>query len=356
MSEGSTVHAVPIYAVVDTALEYARLARRWWWALVLAALAAGAIGYYVAANTPDTYRAKLTFLVNEEDGGLGAVTGLLGTFGLGGAGKAYNLNKIVALSKSDKLLRRVLLDTVALDGRDDLLANHIIEVQGLAEEWGLSPGAAIDGPTLEEMSDTARLLLRSVSTYTTESGVLEVGTDDETGILTIESTFRSEALSLYVTQRLYGVLASFYTAQSVSGRKATVDKLSAKADSLEAVLQSAEAQLARRTDTRLGIIGQEPRLRETRLQREIPIIAAAYGQVLTNLETSSFALSTVTPFFSTVDVPYTPLPVVKTKPILAAFGGAFAGLAIAFLVLAAAHFLAHVREPGPLDGTPNQRP
>ena len=354
MAEGSTVHAIPVYAVVDTVLEYARLARRRWWLLALSAVAAGVIGYYVAANTPTTYMAKLTFLVNEEDGGLGAVTGLLGTFGLGGAGKAYNLDKIVALSKSDKLLRRVLLDTIALDGRTDLVANHIVNVQGLEEEWELSSSAKIDGPTLETMTDSARLLLRSVATYTTESGVLNVDADDETGILTIESAFRSEALSLYVTSRLYEVLAAFYTAQSVSGRRATVEKLAAKADSLEAVLQSAEAQLARRTDTRLGIIGQEPRLRETRLQREIPIIASAYGQVLTNLETSSFALSTITPFFSTVDIPYTPLPVVKSKPLIAAVGGAFVGFAVTFLVLAVAHFLAHVRELGPLDGAPNQ--
>ena len=343
MPRDTLVHDVPVGEVFDTVVEYLRLARRRWYVLLAAALVGGGIAFYYAASAPERYDASLTFLINEEDAGVGAVSGLLGNIGLGAAAESYNLDKIVALSRSNKILGQVLLDTLVIDGVADLVVNHVITAQGLDSEWELGPGDRVDGSSLATMSDEARNLLRNVSRYVSEGGMLAVSPDSDTGILTISCASQDERLSFYCTTELYEVLSAFYTAQSISSRAATVEKLQAKADSLRRLLETSEAQLARRTDTRLGVLGQESRLRETRLRREIPLFGTAYAQVLTNLETANFALSTSTPFFSTIDTPFLPLPILKRDPLMAALGGAFVGFGVAFVVLALHHFIAQIR-------------
>ncbi|MEL6276275.1 MAG: Wzz/FepE/Etk N-terminal domain-containing protein, partial [Bacteroidota bacterium] len=99
--------------------------KKWW--IIAAGLIGGAIGFYRAWTTPLTYTAELTFMVNEDDGAnAGGVGAILGQFGLGGgATSEYNLDKILALSRSRRIIREVLFDSVEINSEADLIANHI---------------------------------------------------------------------------------------------------------------------------------------------------------------------------------------------------------------------------------------
>ncbi|MGB1038040.1 MAG: Wzz/FepE/Etk N-terminal domain-containing protein, partial [Bacteroidia bacterium] len=91
---------------------------------------------YSKSKEPE-YSAGLTFMVNDDDGsGGGGLSSILGQFGLAGAGGgSYNYLKIIEISKSEMIMKQVLFDSIDLYGENDLIANHIIELYDLHEDW-----------------------------------------------------------------------------------------------------------------------------------------------------------------------------------------------------------------------------
>ena len=86
---------------------------------------------------PVVYLAELTFMVNEDEGGgLGGVASILGQFGLGGGSSGkFNLDKILELSRSRKIVSQVLFEEIEVDGKVDYIANHIIDEYAFHEDW-----------------------------------------------------------------------------------------------------------------------------------------------------------------------------------------------------------------------------
>jgi len=74
------------------------------------------------------YTATITFNVDEDEGGGNSgLTGILGQFGLGSVKPSrYNLDKILALSKSRRVIQESLFSKVIVNGKEDYLANHLL--------------------------------------------------------------------------------------------------------------------------------------------------------------------------------------------------------------------------------------
>ena len=123
--------------LILSAKEYSRNVFRNWWVVGLIAIPVVGIFALQTYFEKATYSASIEFMVNEDDGsgGLGGITGLLGSFGLGKGTSKYNLEKILALAKSDKIVYPMLFDTITIDGSADLIANHLIRVYDLHEDW-----------------------------------------------------------------------------------------------------------------------------------------------------------------------------------------------------------------------------
>ena len=84
--------------VLETLIQFwHELWRKKWWIIAVGLLFAAYFGYQATKVTP-VFNAKLTYLFNDSSGG-GSLSGLLGSFGLGGDDKA-NLNQVMELSKS----------------------------------------------------------------------------------------------------------------------------------------------------------------------------------------------------------------------------------------------------------------
>src|SRR5690606_9087954 len=107
---------------------------RAWWLYGIAFALIGGFFIWRALNTPETYQAKLTFMLNEDEGNpFGGITGVLGSFGLGrrgGAGR-FNLDKLVELARSRKIVEQVILTKC----QNDFLGNTLIDEYDLATEW-----------------------------------------------------------------------------------------------------------------------------------------------------------------------------------------------------------------------------
>ena len=302
---------IPLREVFLTVGDYLRWILRHWYLPLLLGLAYGAYRAYVAREAHTDYYAQLTFVLNEESNRGGGVGGLLGQFGLGGAATGGTTpEKIIALARSRKLLNDLLLDSISVDGRSDRLANHLIGAYDLVEEWELREDQrAIIHGTIAAMTEREKALLKRMYSFLGREvqPLLRVSSDEDTGILTISAVSRRQDISMAVAYGLYDRLSRFYTEESTGNARATVQRLSAKADSVAGVLTTAEYELARLMDSRLGTLQRSNLVRQAQLQRQVGLLNLTYTEVLRNLETASFALSTRTPFFQTIDLPFTPL-------------------------------------------------
>ena len=270
---------------------------------------------------------------------------ILGQFGLGGGGSEYNLEKMLHLAESQKMIFATLVDSVDLDGNANLIGNHIIRIYNLEEEWGYSEKGETAQLPHDEFSDYSRddrkLMLRLYRRLLdrNEGALLSTSSDSGTGILEIKSSTLNEDLSLALTERLYAHLSNFYILESTGNNRATIKRLEAKADSIGILLNTKEYALAQTRDRGAGLIRQRDQVRQAQLQREVGMLTLAYGEVLQNLERASFALGNNTPFFQVIDAPFTPLPRVQTDWRTALIGGGFLGGFLVAVVLSAVKFV-----------------
>ncbi|MEM9929355.1 MAG: hypothetical protein AAF840_06030 [Bacteroidota bacterium] len=314
--------------------------RRWPWVILGVALLGG-FQAFMASQRPVTFEAVTTFVINEDQGGGGGLGSVLGQFGFGGGGGGgyRNPDRIVAFASSQQLLNRMLLDTVVINEKPDLLINHLIVADELEEKFEMQTafGATrLSANTIDALSRGERLLLQNVYAYLTIHPDRPVTTANNiiTDMLSITANTQDEDLSLYFSKGLYENIANFYRQESTGQAQASVNRLEVKADSLLQELNSAEYRLATFNDTRRSLANQRDQLKIVQLNRQIQVLSLAYAEVVRNLETAKFTLSASTPFFQLISVPYKPLIKRKGNPLKAGLKwGAIGGLLAAIIVV-----------------------
>ncbi|MBK8547483.1 MAG: hypothetical protein IPL63_08870 [Saprospiraceae bacterium] len=152
--------------------------------------------------------------MNEGSGSGGALSGILGSFGLGKGGK-INLDKIVELSRSRNIQQKVLFQKLELDtfsGKPDYIANHIIVLHELDKKWSNKnkdwtgfrfKNENISGFSAEELQALKMLHGKIVGGKNVKNNIFSNGFNEDTGILTITATTPVEQLSIEFCKLVY---------------------------------------------------------------------------------------------------------------------------------------------------------
>ena len=198
-----------------TLKELILLVKEYWsvlWAKKVYIIVAGLLGALIFGiieyRKPTTYTANLTFMINEDDGsGLGALGGLVASFGFGSAGTGeYNLEKMISLLKSRNLIQQGLFEQVEINGKVDFLANHIIEQYDFHVDWKDSEdpnllGFYFETDSTELFGRTENTALKSIQAKVIGSDKLEAllssDINDDTGIVSIQTKTVDESLSIH---------------------------------------------------------------------------------------------------------------------------------------------------------------
>ncbi|MBR9921767.1 MAG: hypothetical protein GYB31_13085 [Bacteroidetes bacterium] len=293
--------------------------KNWKWLLVFI-IPLSAFYLYKAVSAPDKYRAKLTFMVNDENSKSTGYSSFLSNLGLGiGASTEHNLDKILELSKSNLIVHRVLFRWDTINGQPDYLANHMIRAFDYHDEW---KGKWLEGLTfshdsLPAFSRKENAALKALYSGFTgaggEGGAVQSHYSETSGIMTLEVATPNESLSLSMADVLFNELSEYYIETSIEKSKQTYDRLKEKADSVRAVLESKQVALANFEDRNRGLITQRAAVERQRLQGEVQMLAVMYSETVRNQEVSSFALKNETPFIRAIDRPFPPLWNLKPK-------------------------------------------
>lgn len=284
-----------------------------WWIIIFSILGGVSFGLKAYLATP-VYEAKITFMVKEDEGSsFGGLVSLLGNIGMGNVSKSkFNLNKVMAIAGSQKIIIGSILDTVEINNRKDLLGNFIIEEYDLVDMWrkknprmkGFSRLVNGDSSFIQNQ---AKKLLYNLIAGEHDDKLFSMGYDKENTIMSLRITSKSEQVSMELVNSIYNKLSVFYIEQSIEKAQKTVDNLESKAVSLERALVGKEYGLASTIDRSLGLYRSTDAVPQQKLNRDVQINTVMYGEVIKNLEAAKFSLQNSIPIFQPIDEPYYPL-------------------------------------------------
>ena len=315
-----------------------------WWVLAAIGIAAS-ISLVQTLLKPKIIPATMTFMVNDDSGGGGGgVASLLGQFGFGGATTGeFNLDKILELSRSMRIINAALFKKVTVRGKEDFIANHIIiTYEYQTKNWKKDTTGLRDflfkHDTLANFSRLENKALKNIYDHVrgtkTIQSLLNIGYVEETGILNMTVMGNSEQLSIGLLNSIYKELSEYYISRTVERQQRTFETMKDKTDSLNALLNRLDYEIARFSDTNFGLLDQTSSTPKDRLLRERGLIQYAYAEAVKNKELAEFTLRNITPVFQVIDSPMPPLGPIKYSKSKALILGGFLGgfLAIFFIV------------------------
>lgn len=310
--------------------EFWRELWRNWWLIPLFCLPFVAYNLYNHFNFEKTYTASLTFMVNEDEGGggLAGVSGVLGSFGLGGgAGGEYNLEKMLSLLKSRKIIEKVILSKSLVDNQEDFFANHFIRIQELHTEWSkIDSDIDLSEFVFQHNDHTSfdiahNTALKSIHNYIIGNAtkgipaLLNSMISEETGIMELTMETKTEELSINILESMFSVLSKYYIDKSIEKQLNTFKVISEKSDSLSSELRSAEYALANFMDKNRGLYNRKDQLEQFRLEAKVKMLGTAFAKVIEQKEIAEFSLNDQTPVVQIIDYPISPIEPSKSSLI-----------------------------------------
>lgn len=327
-----------------------------WWLYALVFMLIGGYLVYRAWSAPVKYQAKLTFMVNEDEGtGLGGMSSVLGQLGLGRARTGrYNLDKIVELARSRRIIQEVLLTPLQDGTASSCIGNSLITEYKLDAQWAEADSemegfrfthdsvAAFDTRERSALLALHGLLVGGEK----KEGLTSAAYDDLSGILSLTSTTTNEDLSIDIAQKHFEKLGQFYIDQAIERQQKTYDVVRAKVDSIAGELSKADINLAVYTDASNNLFSRVDQVKGQRMQRDIAKLSAMQAEAVKNMEYAEFMLKNARPVIQELDIPLSPLTPAKPSILKALLIGA----AIAFVVVTLFIVLRKAMRDALLDG------
>ncbi len=291
------------------------------------------IGFYLAYSKRLQYRAELRFVVKSEGTNSG-LSGMLGGLGAAiGGTQTSPLERTVEIAASDRIVGTALLTPVEIKGRTDILANYLIKLNGLDKSWrkdtilkGVS--FSVTDSSIDKMSFARRKAIKRLEGILIPKvgqGIITKSYEKKSGIVKLTATHHNEEFSIVLVKEIFNKLRDFYVEQTITSAANNVVILQRKVDSIKTELSRIQSLYARTTDQSLGLIFQEDKVDLRKLAVREQMLTVMYAEAQKNLETFKFMNDSAIPTLTVIDMPYSPLGVIRRSKLLFTLGGFFLG-------------------------------
>ena len=316
------------------------------WKLIIGIAALGGIlGFTYASFVKPTYKAVLTFALEEEKsgGGLGGALGLASSFGIdlgSSAGGAFSGSNLIELMKSRRLVEKTLLSPLTIEGKTISLADFYIQFTKMNKGWSEKPAMKnVNFPvnadrkkfSLQQDSVLKNLYLGLLKTNLTVSQK-----DKKVSILNIEVKSENETFSKVFTETLAKETSEYYVEIKSKKSKMNVEILQYQADSIRNELNGAITGVASATDNVFNLNSAMNVKRTTSARRQVDVQAntAILTQLVAQLEMAKVGLRKETPLLQVIDAPILPLEKEKVGRLKSlVLGGFLAGFLTALYLV-----------------------
>jgi hypothetical protein len=288
-----------------------------WKIIFLAGIIGGLIGLTFAILEKPTYKAVLTFALEEDRGsGGGGLSGLSSSFGIeiGASGGLFSSSNLAELMKSRLLVEKVLLKPIKINGKIISLVEYYIEINELRDSWNKNenlkniqflPEADPNSFTIQQDS-----ILQKIHQKLIEKDNLSIMQKDKKAtILSIEVVSNNEIFSKFFCENLAKETSSFYIDTKSKKSRINVDILQKQVDSIKYSLNGAILGAASESDNvynlnpALNKKGTETKKRQIDVQANTSILT----NLVLQLELAKITLRKETPLIQLIDQPKFPL-------------------------------------------------
>ena len=314
-----------------------------WKLILLAVLLGGSLGYIYAYRKPITYKAELSFALEEDRGG-GGIGSIASQFGIdigATAGGAFTGSNLIGLMKSRFLVEKTLLNPIEVEGKIISIAEYYIQINKMRVGWDKKP--ALKNIRFLPNSDRSKFTLQQniilKDIYSSVSGLanLTIGQKDKkTSITTVEVISTDEKFSKLFCENLAKEISEYYIEIKTKKTRMNFEILQKQTDSIRAELNNAITGVAKASDNvfNLNAAMNVKRAPSSRRQVDVQANTTILTTLVANLEMSKIALRKETPLIQIIDRPIFPLEkekVGKLKSLI--LGGFLAGfLSLLFLI------------------------
>lgn len=316
-----------------SAYELIQKVKEWWhffisqWLLIiLAGMIGSGIGIAYALIKKPSYKALITFALEDEKQAGGALSGALGlasSLGIelgSGAGGAFSGSNLIELMKSRKIVQKTLLASYQENNKHLVLANTLLQITDLDKKLANKSDDFINfafpvNANQEKLSLKQDSVLFLLYERLFEDNILSVAQKDKkVSIISVEVNSISEIFSKVFAENLVNNVSEFYIETKSKKSRNNVSILQRQADSIRNELNMAITGVAAYSDNTFNLnpalnINRVP---STRKQIDVQANTAILTQLVTNLELAKVTLMRETPLIQIIDRPR--LPLKKDKP------------------------------------------
>ena len=293
-----------------------------WKAVLIVGTIGALIGLTIALFEKPTFKAVLTFAMEEDKGsgggGLSGALGLASSFGidLGGAGGggAFAASNLAELMKSRLLVEKVLLKPIEINGKTISLAEFYIQINDLRRKWTKEP--ILQKIQFLPNSDPNKFNIQQDSiiheihkNLIQKENLSIMQKDKKVTILSIEVTSENELFSKIFCENLAKETSDFYVETKSKKAKINVYVLQKQLDSIRNELNGAITGVANETDNvynlnpAFNIKGASSKKKQIDVQANTSILT----NLVVQLELAKITLRKETPLIQLIDRPILPL-------------------------------------------------
>ena len=297
-----------------------------WKAIIIVGTIGGLIGLTIALFENPTYKAVLTFAMEEDKGsgggGLSGALGLASSFGIDlggtGGGGAFAASNLSELMKSRLLVEKVLLNPINISGKTISLLEYYIQINNLRKNWIKSaalkdvqflPGISTINFTRQQDS-IVQLVYKNLIA---KENLSIIQKDKKVTILSIEVNSEDELFSKIFCENLAKEVSKFYIETKSKKARINVGVLQLQVDSVKSQLNSAIMGMASEVDNvynlnpAFNIKGAPTKKRQIDIQANTAILT----NLVVQLELAKITLRKETPLIQLIDTPILPLEKAK---------------------------------------------
>jgi uncharacterized protein involved in exopolysaccharide biosynthesis len=315
--------------------------------IVLFGLIGGILGYTYAYFQKPTYKATLTFALEDDKasgGELGSAMGLASSLGVdmgSSGGGAFAGSNLIELMKSRLLVEKTLLDTISINSETITMAEYYIRNNKLREKWSKNP--KLNGVQFLPNADRAKFtliqdsILQNIFIALSSPSSLSIKQKDKkVSITTIEVVNENENFAKLFCENLIKETSKFYIETKSKKSRLNVEILQKQTDSIRGELNGAITSVAVETD---NVFNLNPALnvRATPGKRRLVDVqanTAILTQLIAQLELAKVNLRKETPLIQIIDQPIFPLEKIRTGKLKSLVLGGFLGGFMIILFLA----------------------
>lgn len=294
-----------------------------WRIILIGSILGGVLGLFVALLYKPTYKAVLTFAMDDDKGsasgaGLTGALGLANSFGidLGGTsgGGAFAASNLSELMKSRLIVEKVLLEPISIRGKSISLIEYYIDTYKLRKKWEKYDNLKnITFPLNSNRSKFSLLqdsILREIHKELIDKDNLSImQKDKKVTILSIEVNSKDELFSKIFCESIAKETSNFYIETKSKKARINVDVLQKQVDSVRNELNGAITGVAAETDfvynlnPALNIKGAPTKKKQIDVQAN----SAVLTNLVVQLELAKITLRKETPLIQLIDKPILPL-------------------------------------------------